>query len=579
MNVQHEENLWKPSFAKADFAAICAKPSGGCLEPDVKKNRPGVPSFGPSLRRELATLFLKQAAHIPGTPAPGEFARLMVERLNCIGCHTRNGKDGLTSELLEKFMAGLDKANVNAEAVSPPTLTGVTEKLQSAYIDGVLLNRRRSRPWMSLQMPNFHPDYVRPLSKGLAALDGDKPSEAAPPDFSGAVAEAGRTLVGEKGFGCIKCHDMLGIPSGGTRGPELSEVTDRVNYQWYLRWMTDPQRIQPGTRMPTIFLNGQSPHKDILDGSPAQQRDALWVYLRVAKRLPRPEGLHPPEKLQAPETAGPLVQRTFLPNTSARGIAIRYPSGVHLAFDAQICRLSYAWSGDFLDMNPAWGDRGGNRANLEGAVFWNAPDGFPWEITSAAEPAPDFKGRENNTVYGAQSDKTTPQPASRVHFKGYQTSGPNPVLMETYDLPGGGTATLHETLSTYRTTTATGFERAAKITSPAAGYVWLEVAADNEPGNWRTADGKSGKLSEGDHSAPATAGVVFSQQNRSYAILAKSAPANTVWQAVKQDNRWVLLLRAPIAANAEAALAVELWSPLDDKPAAAEKLLTGLLGK
>ena len=585
MNVKGEEKDWKPEFAKTDFAAVCAKPEGGCLTPLDGRQHGHIPMFGPSLNRDRAIEFLNQVLKIPGTPAPGEFARLTLDRLNCLGCHTRNGKDGLDPKLVEKLSVGLDPANANAEAVSPPALTGVAEKLLALYIDGVLLNNQRSRPWMSLQMPKFNPDNVRHLSKGLAALDGDRPQTAAvSPDFDGKTAEAGRTLVGEKGFGCIKCHDMLGIPSGGTRGPDLADVTARVNFEWYNRWMLDPQRIQPGTRMPTIFLNGQSPHKTILDGDPTKQREALWVYFQVAKRLPRPEGLNPPQKLHAPETAGPLVQRTFLHDTSPRGLAIRYPSGVHLAYDAQICRLSYAWSGDFLDMNPAWDGRGGGKANLEGSVFWTSPAGFPWEITSGTDQLPDFKDRETNTVFGAQSDKTTPQPPSRVHFKGYRTDGLNPTFMSTYDLEHGGTATIKETFATLRNEAALGFERSAAIKSPAAGFVWLHVAIADQPPSWRTlnsikADGNSGTWSESGATISASAAISLVQQGHPYILQVKQLPANTVWRAINRDNQWTLLLRVPVSADAESKFTLALWSPLDDKLASAEKLLTGLLGK
>ena len=36
--------------------------------------------------------------------------------------------------------------------------------------------------------------------------------------------------------------------------------------------MIDPQKIQPGTRMPTVFLNGKSPDVYVLGGDAAQQR-------------------------------------------------------------------------------------------------------------------------------------------------------------------------------------------------------------------------------------------------------------------------------------------------------------------
>ena len=74
------------------------------------------------------------------------------------------------------------------------------------------------------------------------------------------------------------------------RGPDLANVPGRIRHPWYLRWIHDPQRIQQGTRMPTIFLNGESPYKDVLNGDPDQQREAIWKYLTLAKSLPPPKG-------------------------------------------------------------------------------------------------------------------------------------------------------------------------------------------------------------------------------------------------------------------------------------------------
>ena len=131
------------------------------------------------------------------------------------------------------------------------------------------------------------------------------------------MLEAGRTLVGAKGFGCTKCHDMLGVASQGTRGPELSFVPRRVNFDWYLRWMTDPQRIQPGTRMPTVFLSGQSPHKEILGGDPQQQRLAVWQYLQRSRSLPPPDGLQSPTITDLPDDRAPRAGAHVSPRRDA----------------------------------------------------------------------------------------------------------------------------------------------------------------------------------------------------------------------------------------------------------------------
>ena len=294
-----EKKSLEPTPAAHDFAAIAKNPTGGCLADHAPDGK--VPQFGPALDRSAAAEFLRQALAAPATPAPGEFARLTLERMNCTGCHERNSCGGLAK--VDVLKLAENQSPQMAELVSPPPLTNVADKLLGTYIDAVLFDGRRSRPWMSLRMPQFAKPLVANIPTGLAALDGDRlrmePQRLADDK---ALDNAGRTLVGSKGFGCTKCHDMLGKPSGGTRGPDLSLVADRVNFDWFDRWMIDPQRIQPGTRMPTVFLNGVSPYKDILGGDAERQRLAIWLYLSHSKTMPPPEGLEgekPPEVVRA----------------------------------------------------------------------------------------------------------------------------------------------------------------------------------------------------------------------------------------------------------------------------------------
>ena len=399
--------------AKLSLGQIAAAPRGGCLAAAGAKPNGKTPVFGGSLDRAAVADFLKAALTAPGSRAPGEDARLTLERFNCLGCHERDGQGGLTPDMLKRLAA--NQTAETAELLSPPSLTGVTAKLLPSYLRGVLLDGKRSRPWMALRMPQFPPAAIAGLPAGLAALDAEPqtavanhlPTANESDKESRRLDAAGRTLVGSRGFGCIKCHDMLGIQSGGTRGPDLARVAERVNFAWFDRWMTDPQQIQPGTRMPTVFLNGVSPYPDILGGDPAKQRLAIWHYLSHSARLPPPEGLEPQKTSKLPGASGAYqCVRTFLPEVTPRSMAIRYPNGVHLAYDLQECRLAYAWSGDFLDMSPVWNDRGGNPAKIKGAVFWHAPQGFPWDVSSSAGVVPDFTKRGSDTALAPRCRST-----------------------------------------------------------------------------------------------------------------------------------------------------------------------------
>ena len=611
MKIPGEDEFWNPVPAAHEFAAIAARPEGGCLDRQRMASDNGVPVFGPSLaatvvaalpsgaqpptaglqtggrpavapaagsgdpRRtgaDAIAAFLKDAAVAPGTPAPGEFAKLTVARFNCTGCHERNGAGGLPSSYVEKLL--VNQSEKDSEAVAPPPLTGIAGKLLAPALRQVLEGSLRSRPWMALQMPRFDAAQLAPLPAALAAADGETPgNDPFRPAADEELITAGRTLVGDKGFSCIKCHDMLGIASAGTRGPELARVAERVTYDWYVRWMTDPQRLQPGTRMPTVFFGGKSTYTHILDGVPDKQRLALWQYLLVCRNLPYPEGLRLPQKLRFPESKGVQIVRTFLPDTSARGIALRGPDGLHLAYDAQSCRLSYAWSGEFLDMRPVWEGRGGNKAGIDGAIFWTAPAGFPWEVTPSASPIPDFSNRDSDTSLGAilpQDGKLYP---TRLDFRAVHPRPDRTIFDYDLDLGEGKRAGFRETVSAFRLPLAIGVRRTAEADVPPGHFVWLNVSLADQPPAWIAAGSDSGVLDAESKAAPPGAVLKLVQGGRRYVVHQRGTSSRGDWLATKHGDRWSLVLRiASPEGSARALLDLAVLKPFDDDPRTQDKV-------
>jgi hypothetical protein len=542
--------------ARSDFASIAARPGAGCLAVFDAPRQPAVPRYGASLDRAAVEAFLAGARSSPGTPAPGELARLTIERFHCTGCHQRDGRGGLDAELLARLL--ITQQAEAAEAVVPPPLTAVTDRLLAPHLRRVLEEDARVRPWMGLKMPHFGREHLAQLPAGLAALDAAPLAEephSPPPDA--ALSEAGRTLVGNRGFGCIKCHDLLGVASRGTRGPELSTAPQRVRFDWYQRWMTDPQRLQPGTRMPTVFLEGRSPHQQVLGGDPQQQQLALWQYLLSARGLPPPEGLDGgPAELARDDR--PLVFRTFLVGTTPRAMAIRYPNGVHLAYDAQMCRLAYGWTGEFIDTNPVWEGRGGNRASPKGPIFWTAPAAFPWAVTAADAEAPDYTGRETDTALGAELPDDGQTHPTRLHFRGYRVAERGPTFRYELELASGERAKFAETVESLASDAGFGARRTCEVHAPAGSAVWLRVAvADATPlvrvdGKWVPSDGAS---------LAGDAPLLVSQQGGSIVARLAEASAGASWQIAPAAGGTALLVRVPADGEGIARVAVEVWSP------------------
>jgi mono/diheme cytochrome c family protein len=562
-----EPDNWQRPAARGDLATIAERVAGGCLSDASEPVKYGVPRFGDALDRAAVTAFLMQARTAPGTSSPSEAARLTLARLNCTGCHERDGQGGLSRAVIDRLLK--NQTEHNAEMVSPPPLTGLTEKLLAPYLRKVLEEDFRSRPWMSLKMPRFARPHVARLPAALAALEGEtlrtKPVRV---DSDDALLEAGRTLVGSKGFGCTKCHDMLGLASQGTRGPELSFVPTRVNYDWYLRWMTDPQRIQPGTRMPTVFLSGQSPHQSILAGDPDKQRQAVWAYLQRSRSLPPPEGLNTPSINDVLASDRPVVFRTFLPGVTPRGIAIRNPNGVHLAFDAQACRLAYGWAGQFLNLGPVWEGRGGMQAKLLGDTFWTAPEGFPWDVTTS-DDAPDFSGRGKDTSLGAELPQDGKLHPTRLDFRGYQLGASGPRFKYELQLQPEGTAQFEETITSLSTDAAFGSQREVRVRLPAERILWWNVATSDIEPTWHAADGQQGTLTSVSTRAASQVALLVRQQGKT-AVLRLRRARDSQWRAVEQSGKWAVIVRTPADDRGEANLTLSVLAPNQSQAAAAE---------
>src|SRR5262249_40376122 len=222
-----------------------------------------------------------------GSPAPAEAARVALQRFNCLACHDHEGRGGLPLALAEAIRR--QEKIETVEALLPPPLTGVGHKLRTPWLRQGLTGAGKARPWMRLRMPQFGEAHVGKLPEALAALEGAEPEHAvargAP---TPARLAAGQLLVGKKGFGCVACHDLAGAPSSGARGPDLATTHQRVRYEWYRRWLESAQRMQPGTKMPTVFPEGKTTLATILEGNADAQAEAMWAYLCRSPALPPP---------------------------------------------------------------------------------------------------------------------------------------------------------------------------------------------------------------------------------------------------------------------------------------------------
>jgi cytochrome c553/cytochrome c551/c552 len=568
--------------ASADLGDLlkAEKQHAGCLA-DKADQRGTAPLFPlTNVERMALRTFLNEGLKGAGTTAPAYTARVEIRRFNCLACHSRDGEGGLSPALTDQLRR-YENAE-NAEAVSPPTLTGVAHKLRTPWMKEVLTKAGRARPWMGLRMPQFGEANIGKLPELLASLEGMEINDAVHKvEITTSKTQAGRQLVGKTAFGCISCHDIAGIPNTGTRGPDLAGMNQRVRYEWYERWLEQPQRIQAGTRMPSVFTEGKSLLPTVLDGSAEKQADAMWAYLSLGPTLPLPAGLEPPKGMILYVTDQPTILRTFMPdNGGTRAIAVGFPGGVSTSFDAHTCRLTYAWSGQFLDARPVWDGRGGNPAKLMGPKFWTAPPGCPIAASTSSEP-PDFLSRAADPAYGgALPEGKVFQGTPLLQFEGYSTDAKGAPGFQYHLVVGDKeNVKVRERTEALRAPAGVGLGRRFVLEVPAKQTAWVFVSeSDTAP---KLLDAKGDKqaldLKGGVAEMPAMGHTLMvSLGNERVALLTPtSVPTGSQWRVQQVERKWQVLLRMPTADNATTQrIDVNIWIPHRDEVGLLKELLT-----
>ena len=199
---------------------------------------------------------------------PSEFAERQARLLRCAECH---GK-------FEGFP-------------SFETLGGkLKPEWMKAFIGGGVAYK--PRPWLEARMPAF-PQYAEALALGLAERHGFPPRTPLEPPIDEEAAKLGRKLVSANGgFLCVSCHavgSLAAVQVFESNGVNLAYTGARLQKEYYHRWVRNPLRVEPGTKMPVYFdVEGKSPLTDYYDGDAEKQIEAIWQYIRLGDKMPPP---------------------------------------------------------------------------------------------------------------------------------------------------------------------------------------------------------------------------------------------------------------------------------------------------
>ncbi|HET6251757.1 MAG TPA: c-type cytochrome [Tepidisphaeraceae bacterium] len=335
-------------------------------------------------------------------PSPKQRIINTMAAFNCTACHSRDGVGGVSADRDPYFTSNV--ADGGDETRLPPRLDGVGDKLQLAWLDRVLTQGAAVRPYINTRMPQFGKENVGQLAELFVAVDRKPEKLAASPDAPDAQKEAGRKLVGTNGgLSCIACHRFNREPAQAMQVMDLVTTTDRLNEDWFARFLRDPNRFHPGTRMPAFWPDGKSLLPMVLDGSTDRQLAAIWRYLADGTRAKFPEGLSR-QNVELIVGGEPVVYRGKLWEAGFRAVAIGYPGGMNVAFDAEEMRLSLLWRGRFLNAAAHWQIQGMGQIHPLGTDVFVFPHGSPMAILADA-----------NAPWPAEASKDL-----GMKFRGYQ---------------------------------------------------------------------------------------------------------------------------------------------------------------
>jgi len=373
------------------LAAIHSKLDQGCLSATPRRGAPHF-DFGERERRELRTLLLDDASL--GLARTDEDAlHATMTRLSCYACH-RRGDEGGPDAQRSPYFQPTKEVDLGDEGRLPPHLDGVGAKLKLEYVAELLKSGRGARPYLATRMPVFGERNVAGLAERFAHVDRGV-AEAATPQFGANDIEFGRRLAGAHGLGCIQCHSFNGVESLGIPAVDLGVVTQRIQRDWFQRLLLDPRSVGMNSRMPILWqtdARGQptSPVKDILEGDPRQQIDALWSYLSLGASMPLPEGLDTPDaEYELHPSDGPLMCAVFLEGASPRGMMVGFPEGVHYAYDIEHSRIVWIWRGRFFNAKGTWFARAGHLERPPVDDAYKPAERAPFAVRkSADEPWP-----------------------------------------------------------------------------------------------------------------------------------------------------------------------------------------------
>ncbi|HET6345144.1 MAG TPA: hypothetical protein VFH51_09430, partial [Myxococcota bacterium] len=117
-------------------------------------------------------------------------------------------------------------------------------------------NRNGVRTYLRVRMPtfNFSPNELRTLVRFFLAVSAQQEPYIKPQaePLTAQEQDLARALFTSQAAPCLKCHMTGDAGHDATAtAPNFLQAGERLKEDWTVRWLLDPQRIMPGTAMPS----------------------------------------------------------------------------------------------------------------------------------------------------------------------------------------------------------------------------------------------------------------------------------------------------------------------------------------
>ncbi len=259
-----------------------------------------------------------------------EFSQRQFKTMRCDACHDRDGyeswwasfSDEVAAFKIEKDHPEKPKAkpeddpfgdgddgfggdgfeeNAPGEGGAPPVdqsrpdLSLIGEKLRPSWMAKFMSGQLdyKPRPWMQAKMPSFGQRGAM-IAYGTSMAHGFPPTDLPQQKSDPQMAAAGRKLAAPQGgLACISCHGIGKMKPTNVfeaQGVNFQYTAERLNHEYYHRWMMKPTRIAPQTRMPKFADDkGRTPLTEYYDGDARKQFEAVWHYILTGRKIVPPQ--------------------------------------------------------------------------------------------------------------------------------------------------------------------------------------------------------------------------------------------------------------------------------------------------